>query len=76
MRKLFTERVAQPEPRVKETLEDAVQIALLQLVEQRIDDCSVPIRFSPTPPTCRVLPFPGVKFIVGWGGGCASDAEK
>jgi S1-C subfamily serine protease len=36
----------------------------------------VPIRFSPTPPTCRVLPFPGVKFIVGWGGGCASDAEK
>ena len=45
MRKLFTERVAQPEPRVKETLEDAVQIALLQLVEQRIDDCSFGLAF-------------------------------
>jgi hypothetical protein len=45
MRKLFTERVAQPEPRVKETLEDAVQTALLQLVEQRIDDCSFGMAF-------------------------------
>jgi hypothetical protein len=45
VRKLFTERVAQPEPRVKETLENAVQIALLQLVEQRIDDCSFGMAF-------------------------------
>jgi len=45
MRKLFTERVAQPEPRVKETLGDAVQTALLQLVEQRIDDCSFGLAF-------------------------------
>lgn len=40
MKKLFTERVAQPEPRVKETLDDAVRVALVQLVEQRVDDCS------------------------------------
>ena len=40
MRKLFTERMAQPEPRVKEALDGAVQTALLQLVEQKIHDCS------------------------------------
>jgi hypothetical protein len=45
MRKLFTERVAQPEPRVKETLENAVQNALIQFVEQRIDDCSFGLSF-------------------------------
>ena len=45
MRKLFTERMAQPEPRVKEALDDAVIIALLQLVEQRIDDCSFGFAF-------------------------------
>jgi hypothetical protein len=23
-----------------------------------------------------MLPFPGVKFIVGWSGGCAGDAKQ
>ncbi len=45
MRKLFTERMAQPEPRVKEALDGAVQTALLQLVEQKIDDCSFGLAF-------------------------------
>ncbi|MFP5231340.1 MAG: hypothetical protein ACLGQX_01795, partial [Acidobacteriota bacterium] len=45
MRKLFTERAAQPEPRVKETLGDTVQNALIQLVEQRIEDCSFGLSF-------------------------------
>lgn len=40
MRKLFTERTAQPEPRVKESLGTKLQSVLVQLVEQRIDDNS------------------------------------
>lgn len=50
MKKLFTERVAQPEPRVKDTLEGGVQVALLQLVAQRIDDSSFGMAFPETCP--------------------------
>ena len=37
---------------------------------------SVPIRFSPKTTRCRVLPFPGVKFIVSWSDGAAGNPEQ
>ena len=37
---------------------------------------SVPIRFSPTPTTCSVLPFSGVKFIVSRRGRGTGDPEQ
>ena len=40
MKKLFTERMAQPEPRVKESLDAKVRAALFQFVERRIEDNS------------------------------------
>ncbi len=46
IRKLFTERMGQPEPRVKETLDAPVRIALLQLVQQRIEDNSFGASFE------------------------------
>jgi hypothetical protein len=46
MRKLFTERTAQPEPRVKETLEGKVRATLFQIVEQRIGDNSFGLCFA------------------------------
>jgi hypothetical protein len=33
-------------------------------------------RLSPKATTCRVLPFPGVKFIVSWGGGGTDNSEQ
>ena len=54
LRKLFTERVAQPEPRVKETLDGAVLVALLQLVVQRIEDSSFGMAFPETCPDGNV----------------------
>ena len=40
------------------------------------NDCTLPIRLLPTPPTCRVLPGSGVKLCVGRCGDVARDAEQ
>jgi hypothetical protein len=45
MRKLFTERTGQPEPRVKEFLDGKVRDALFQIVQQRIQDNSFGLSF-------------------------------
>jgi hypothetical protein len=45
MKKLFSERMGQPTPRVKEVLDDTVRTALLQLIELRIDDNSFGLSF-------------------------------
>jgi hypothetical protein len=45
MKKLFSERMGQPIPRVKETLDETVRTALLQLIELRIDDNSFGLKF-------------------------------
>lgn len=45
MKKLFSERMGQPIPRVKEALDEAVRIALLQLIELRIEDNSFGLKF-------------------------------
>ena len=37
---------------------------------------SLPIRFLPTPPRCRVLPGTGVKLCIGRCGNAARDAEQ
>ena len=56
---------------------------LTQLIEVERDKLfnledvqSVPIRLSPKATRCRVLPFSGVKFIVGWGDGAPSYPEQ
>src|SRR5207302_8524484 len=41
----FSERMGQPIPRVKETLDETVRTALLQLIELRIDDNSFGLKF-------------------------------
>jgi hypothetical protein len=41
----------------------------------RMDVRSLPIRFLPTPPRCRVLPGTGVKLRIGRCGNAARDAE-
>jgi hypothetical protein len=45
MKKLFSERMGQPVPRVRETLDDAVRTALLELIELRIEDHSFGLSF-------------------------------
>jgi AbiJ N-terminal domain 4 len=45
MKKLFSERMGQPIPRVKEALDETVRTALLQLIELRIDDNSFGLKF-------------------------------
>ncbi len=45
MKKLFSERMGQPIARVKETLDETVRSALLQLIELRIEDNSFGLNF-------------------------------
>ena len=45
MKKLFSERMGQPQPRVKEVLDENVRTALLQLIEVRVDDNSFGLKF-------------------------------
>lgn len=45
MKKLFSERMGQPIPRVKETLDETIRTALPQLIELRIDDNSFGLKF-------------------------------
>lgn len=45
MKKLFSERMGQPIPRVKEALNETVRTALLQLIELRIEDNSFGLKF-------------------------------
>lgn len=45
MKKLFTERMGQPQPRVKEFLDGKVRVALFQLVQQRIQGNSFGLSF-------------------------------
>jgi hypothetical protein len=39
-------------------------------------EATLPIRFLPTPPRCRVLPGTGVKLCIGRCGNAACDAEQ
>lgn len=45
MKKLFSERMGQPIPRVKETLDETIRTALLQLIELLIEDNSFGLKF-------------------------------
>jgi AbiJ N-terminal domain 4 len=45
MRRFFSERMGQPQPRVKGALDETVRTALLQLIELRIDDNSFGLKF-------------------------------
>jgi hypothetical protein len=45
MKKLFSERMGQSIPRIKEVLDETVRAALLQLIELRIDDNSFGLKF-------------------------------
>jgi hypothetical protein len=47
MKKLFSERMGQPIPRVKEALDEVVRTALLQLIELRINDNSFGLLLPP-----------------------------
>ena len=41
-----------------------------------VNELTLPIRFLPTPPRCRVLPGTGVKLRIGRCGNAARDAEQ
>lgn len=53
MKKLFSERMGQPVPRVKETLDVNVKTALIKLVETRIGDHSFGVSFPEICPDGR-----------------------
>jgi hypothetical protein len=48
----------------------------LQRLADKVEDETLPIRFLPTPPRCRVLPGTGVKLCIGRCGNAARDAEQ